>query len=104
MDVFRHLMCALDWIEQQQEFVAADPRQHVGFAQVQPDPLCDFHQQRISDRMPVIVVDVLEIVDVEKCEGEPAVRFVVLQKIVGAIFDHTACRQAGQFVMVGRPE
>src|SRR5258707_4081284 len=90
VDVFRHLMFALDWIEQQQEFVAADPRQHVGFAQVQPDPLCDFHQQRIPDRMPVIVVDLLEIVDVEKCEGEPRLRFVALQKMVGAMFNQTA--------------
>ncbi len=49
LDVFRDLVLALDRGEQQQEFVAADPRQHVGFAQVQPEPLGDLDQQRIAD-------------------------------------------------------
>ena len=73
LDVFRHLAPALDRREQQQEFVAADPRQHVGFAQIQPDPLGDLDQQRVADGVAVIVVDVLEIVDVEKRQREPAV-------------------------------
>ena len=104
VDVFRHLLLALDRIEQQQEFIAADPRQHVGFAQVHPKPLGDLDQQRIADRMAVIVVDVLEIVDVEKCQRELAVRLVALQQAVGAMFDHPPGRQAGQFVIIGRPE
>src|SRR6266700_936442 len=82
VDVIGNLVLALDRMEQQQEFVAADPRQDIGFAQVQPDPSCDLDQQRIPDRMPVIVVDVLEIVDVEKGEGESPVGFVTLQKSV----------------------
>ena len=103
-DVFRDLLLALDRIEQQQEFVAADPRQHVGFAQVEPEPLGDLDQQRIADGVAVIVVDVLEIVDVEKGEREPAVRVVVLQQAVGAMFDHPPRRQVGQFVVIGRAE
>ena len=104
LDIFRHLLLALDRIEQQQEFVAADPRQHVGFAQVQPEPLGDLDQQRIADRMAVIVVDVLEIVDVEKGQREPAVRLVALQQAVGAMLDHPPGRQVGQFVIIGRAE
>ena len=74
VDIFGDLALALDRIEQQQEFVAADPRQHVGFAQDRAEPLGDFHQQRVADRVAVIVVDVLEIVDVEEGEREMALR------------------------------
>ena len=104
LDVFRHLLLALDRIEQQQEFIAADPRQHVGFAQVHPKPLGDFDQQRIPDRMAVIVVDMLEIIDVEKCQREPAMRLVAMQEAVDAVLDHAPVRQAGQLVVIGRPE
>ena len=101
--MFRDLRLALDRIEQQQEFVAADPRQHIGFAKVQPKPLGEFGQQRVPDRVAVIVVDVLEIVDVEKGEREPAGRFA-LHQAVGAMFDHPPRRQVGQLVIIGRPE
>ena len=104
MDVFRDLLLALDRIEQQQEFVAADPRQHVGFAQVQPEPLGHLDQQRVADRVAVIVVDVLEIVDVEKGQREMACGVVALQQAVDAMFDHPPGRQAGQFVIIGRTE
>ena len=78
--IFRDFALALDRIEQQQEFVAADPRQDVGFAQVEPEPLGHLHQQRVADRVAVIVVDMLEIVDVEKGQREMALRAVALQK------------------------
>ena len=71
VDVFGDLLLALDRIEQQQKFVAADPRQHVGLAQIEPEPLGNLDQQRVADRMAVIVVDVLEIVDVEERQREP---------------------------------
>ena len=32
------------------------------------------------------------------------VRAVALQKVVDAVFDHAPRRQAGQFVIIGRPE
>ena len=73
MDVFRDLGLALDRIEQQHEFVAADPRQDVGFAQIHPQPLGHLDQQGVADRVAIIVVDVLEIIDVEKCQREMAV-------------------------------
>ena len=67
---FGDFLLALDRREQQQEFVAGDARQHVGVAQVAPEPLRQLDQQRIADGVAVIVVDVLEIVDVEKGERE----------------------------------
>ena len=55
--------------------------------------------------MPVIVVDVLEIVDVEEGERKTG-RLVVfpLQRLVDAMLDHPPRRQAGQFVIIGRAE
>ncbi len=46
----------------------------------------------------------LEIVDVEKGEREPAVWPVALDQAFGAMFDHPPHRQIGQLVEVGRPE
>ena len=80
VDIFRDFALVLDRIEQQQEFVAADPRQDVGFAQVEAEPLGHLHQQRVADRVAVIVVDMLEIVDVEKGQREMAVRALALQQ------------------------
>ena len=104
VDELLHLVVALDRVEQQHELVAADPRQDVGFAQVQPQPLGYFHQQRVADRVSVIVVDVLEIVDVEKRQRETALSVVVLQETVDAMLDHAPRRQAGQLVVIGGAE
>ena len=97
-------LLALDRVEQQHELVAADPRQHVGVAQVQPEPLGHLHQQRVADRVAVIVVDVLEIVDVEKGQREAALAVVVLQQVVDAMLDHAPRRQIGELVIIGRAE
>ena len=102
-DVFGHLGFALDRRQQQQEFVAADPRQHVGFAQVQRDPPGHFDQQRVADGVAVIVVDMLEVVDVEEGQREAELR-LALQDAAGAMLDHPPRRQAGQFVIIGRAE
>jgi hypothetical protein len=104
VNIFRHFLLALDRVEQQQEFIAADPRQHVGIAQIQPEPLCDLDQQGVAGGVAVIVVDVLEIVDIEKGEREPRRGLFAEQKIIGAMLDHAPCRQVGQFVVIGRTE
>ena len=74
MDEFGDLGLVLDRIEQQHEFVAADPRQDVGFAQIHPQPLGHLDQQGVADRVAVIIVDVLEIIDVEKRQCETALK------------------------------
>ena len=103
LDVFGDLLLALDRIEQQQKFVAADPRQHVAFAQIEPEPPRDLDQQRVADGVAVIVVDVLEIVDVE--EGQRKwFDVVVMQQVVDMPFDHPPRRQPGQFVIIGAAE
>ena len=69
-----------------------------------PSRLASLRQQRVADRVAVIVVDVLEIVDVEKCQRETALSAVVLQQTVDAMLDHAPRRQAGQFVVIGGAE
>src|SRR6476660_4009387 len=86
IDILLNFAFVLDRIEHQQEFIAADPRQDVGVAQVEPEPFGHLHQQRVTDRMSVIVVDMLEIVDVEKSQREMALRSVALQNLVDAMF------------------
>ena len=44
------VVVAIDRIDQQDEFVAADAREHVGLADERGDALRDLHQQRIADR------------------------------------------------------
>ncbi len=92
---------AYDRIEQQQEFVAADPRQHIGGAQFRLQPLGELDQQGIAGGMAVIIVDVLEIVDVEEHQREAAGGAVVRQDVVDPGFDHRPFRHAGQFVEIG---
>ncbi|MEY9373818.1 hypothetical protein ABIE83_008436 [Bradyrhizobium diazoefficiens] len=101
---FGDFLLALDRGEQQQEFVARDARQHVGIAQVAPEPLRQLDQQRIADGVAVIVVDVLEIVDVEKGEREALAAAIAREQVVGAVLDHAPRRQAGQLVEIGRAE
>ena len=69
-----------------------------------PSRLAISDQQRVADRVSVIVVDVLEIVDVEKRQRETALSVVVLQETVDAMLDHAPRRQAGQLVVIGGTE
>ena len=55
-------------------------------------------------RVAVIVVDVLEIVDVEKGQREMAGRSSRRSSVVDAVLDHPPRRQAGQLVIIGRAE
>ena len=53
----------------EREFVASDPSQQIVWAQ-HPGPLVgDFDQQQVSRRMPVPVVDGLEVVDIDQSNG-----------------------------------
>ena len=101
IDVVGDFGLAGDRAQQHQELVAADPRQRVGGAQFVADPLGELDQQGVADGVAVIVVDVLEIVDVEKRQRETGLG---LQQAVGAGLDHGAVRQPGQFVEIGALE
>ena len=100
----RHFLLTLDRAQQQQEFVAGDPRQHVGNAQLPAKPLGELDQQRIADRVTVIVVDMLEIIDVEKGERKFPAFAPTPQQRVGAMLDHPPRRQLRQFVVISGAE
>ena len=61
---------ALDRIDEQHEFVAADAREHVGLAHELRDAARDLHEQRVADGVIVVVVDVLEIVEIDERQRE----------------------------------
>ena len=92
------LLVALDRIEQQQEFIPADARQHVAAAQPLGDAVGDLQEQRIADGVAIVVVDVLEVVEVDEGEREPAFR--IAENPVDMLPDENAVRQAGQVVEV----
>ena len=100
-DELGDLLRALDRMQQQQELVAADSRQHVGIPQFAFQAPRQFHQQRIAVGVAVIVVDVLEIVEVEKRQCESFLG-AALQQAIDPMLEHPSCRKAGQFV-VDRP-
>src|ERR1700730_3303507 len=64
------VVLALERVKQQQKLVPADACQQVGGANIVRDPLRYLDEQPVADRVTVIVVDVLEIVDVEEGERE----------------------------------
>ena len=52
------------------EFVAAEPRKHLGWLQSMLQPLCDVLQQQVADPVAERVVDDLETVEIEEQDGE----------------------------------
>ncbi len=54
--------------------------------------------------MAVIVVDVLEIVDIEKGQRKALAAAIAREQAVGAMLDHAPRGQAGQLVEIGRAE
>ena len=85
----------------QEELVAADAAENIGRANIRGDPLRHFHQQRVADRVRIVVVDVLEIVDVEKRQREPRRRLRAGQQLLDVLLDQGAVRQSGQVVEIG---
>ena len=94
------LLFVCQGLDQQHEFVAADARQHVGVAQRLADALRHLHQQGVADDVAVVVVDVLEIIEIDKGQRE-AMAAVAAQRLVDAFVDEKAVGQAGEVVEEG---
>ena len=56
------------------EFIAAEPRDGVGFADIRAQAFADRDEELISDRVPERVVDVLEMVEIQVKHGETGFR------------------------------
>ena len=69
-DENREVVAFANWIQDQQEFVAADSGKGIRWADVTSDSLRNFDKKRIPDGVRVVVVDVLEIVDIDECQRE----------------------------------
>ncbi len=85
------LVFVRDRIEKKQELVAADAGDHVRGAQIFLDSLGDLDQQRITDRMTEVVVDVFEIVEVEKRQCETAA-VVAGERFLDPLLDEPCAR------------
>src|SRR5260370_40007295 len=72
IDVASQKVDAADRVDEQQEFVAADARQHVGLADLARNAARDLDEQPVADGVAVIIVDVLEIIGGDEGQREAA--------------------------------
>lgn len=88
--------------DQEDEFVAAQPRQHVRAAQTAAKPLRDLGQEPVPGPVAVIVIDVLEPVNVDESQCE----FVCVgpDKGAHASLEKAPVGQTRQFVKIGALE
>ena len=82
------------------EFVAAEPRRHVGFLEAAAQALGDRLQQLIADRMAERVVDALELVDVDIEHGQLLARPYRLERLFQPLAEQDPVRQFGQRVVM----
>ena len=64
--------CGLDPRQDHRELVASEPGQHVGAAQAGAQRVAHAGDQLVADRMAERVVDVLEVVEVDRQDGDRA--------------------------------
>ena len=95
------LFVAVERIKDQKKLIAADTTGKIAWPDMSGNPLRHLEQQRVTDRVRVIVVDVLEVIDVEKCQRKTAAPFAACQHLPNLFGKQCAVRQAGQFVDIG---
>ena len=85
--------------EDQHELLAAVPANHVGRPKVRGDGLGDTPQDVVAGGMPVGVIDGLEVVDVDECDGQgPLVAVRALDLVEELDKQRPAVRDAGELV------
>ena len=87
-----------DLVEEKQEFVAADACEHVAVAQPLRHPPGDLHQQRVADGMAVVIVDVLEIVEIDKGKREALAVVAAPERALDMLLNENAVGNARQLV------
>ena len=70
--------------KQDHEFVAAQSRKHVRRPQPGPEAFCNLDQKPVTGGVTIVVVDMLEAVDVDECQGK-SIRFGIDQRIDTAL-------------------
>ena len=85
------------------ELVAAEAPQHVGGLDPGTQPLGKLDQQGVAGGVSERIVDILEVIEIEKDQRE----LLALGAILDGLFDQLtklrAVRQAGQHVVIGEP-
>ena len=90
--------------QQHHELLPALPERHVHLAQPDPDPPGELAQHRVPRRVPVRVVDLLEVVEVEHQDGQhPAEPAGPLHLPAQRLPQVTVVPQAGQRVGERKP-
>ena len=97
---FCRLAERLDIFDEQREFIAAEPRDGIRFAQACFDALGDLRQQLVAGRMPERVVDALEVIEVHKQHAEATARArPAQQRVLEAVGKPRAIGELGQRVV-----
>ena len=85
------------------EFIAAQTPQHVARLNLRAQALGKLDQQFVAGRMSERIVDVLEIIDIEKRQRDVFSGGTGLDRLGDQIAQARAVRQAGQHVVIGKP-
>ena len=89
-------------LDQRHELVAADARRAAGVAEASLEPPRDLDQQLVADFVAARFVDQLEIVEVdEQQRSAAAAAGAAGERLLEAVAQQTAIRQAGQPVVIG---
>ncbi len=90
-------------LENDDEFVATEPRHDIARPQRAAQPARDFHQQHIAGVMPQRIVDDLEAVEIDEQHGElPLVAPRRLDRVAQQPVEHFPIGQLGQAVVRGK--
>ena len=88
------------FIENDDEFVAAEPRHDVARAQCMAQPVGDLHQQEVAGVVSQRIVDDLEAVEIDEQHRElPLIAPRRLDRIAQQFVEHLPVRQIGQTVV-----
>ena len=98
----RRFLRTLDFAQDRGEFVAAQPRNHVDFAQGVAEALRHGHQQRVSEIVAKRVVHVLEAVEIDEQHADLVFVAGGARNFRGELLEETAAiRQLGELVVAG---
>ena len=90
------------FLENDDEFVAAEPRHDVAGTQGAAQPVGDFHQQHVAGIVAQRIVDDLEPVEIDEQHRKlPLVAVRGLDRVVQQLVEHLPIGQIGQAVMRG---
>ena len=95
------LVNVADRAQEKNELIASHSGQHIGGANLTRDPARDLHQQIVAGGVSIIIVDIFEIIDVDKGQSEFCLLRGGLDQILDRLFQQAAVGQTGEIVEIG---